>query len=88
MLKKAKNVASSDDHRAEQRQEHADTGGRATAQRDRIPPGPAPDPELKMQGIDSADMSYKWFSCTVATPGRHPPYANFILHCLCSDGGY
>ena len=32
------------DHRAEQRQEHANTGGRATAQRDRIPPGPAPDP--------------------------------------------
>ena len=61
------------DHRAEQRQNHADTGGAASAQRDRVPPGHAPDPELKMQGIESTDMSYKWFSCTVATPGRHMP---------------
>ena len=67
------------DHRAEQRQEHATSGGRTTAQSNRIPPGPAPDPELKMDGIDEVNMSYKWFSCTVATPGRHMPTSFYTL---------
>ena len=52
----ARNVEESkerSEHRAEQRQNHADTGGAVTAQRDRVPPGQAPDLELKMQGIES-----------------------------------
>ena len=67
------------DHRAEQRQEHATSGGRTTAQSNRIPPGPAPDPDLKMDGIDEVNMSYKWFSCTVATPGRHMPTSFYTV---------
>ena len=32
-----------------------------------------------MIGIDHADMSYKWFSCTVATPGRHMPTSFYTV---------
>ena len=78
MLKSAENVATTE--RSNQRQSHADNGGAARAQRDRVPPGHAPDPELKMQGIESTDMSfYKWFSCTVATPGRHMPTSFYTV---------
>ena len=67
------------EHRAEQRQQHAVGGGTFTAQRDRSTPGPAPDPELKMDGIDALSMSYKWFSCTVVTPGRHMPTSFYTV---------
>ena len=60
-------------HRAEQRQEHAVTGGAFRAQRASGPSASAPDPELEMDGIDAQSMTHKWFSCTVATPGRHMP---------------
>ena len=68
------------EHRAEQRQEqYANAGGTFTAQRDRGPPAAAPDPELKMDGIDAQSMTHKWFSCTVATPGRHMPTSFYTV---------
>ena len=66
-------------HRAEQRQEHANAGGSFTAQRDRGFPAAAPGPELKMDGIGAESMTHKWFSCTVATPGRHMPTSFYTV---------
>ena len=67
-------------HRAEQRQEHAASGIAFTAQRASGPARSAPDPELKMDGIDAQSMTHKWFSCTVATtPGQHTPTSFYMV---------
>ena len=66
------------EHRAQQRTEHANTGGPAVAARDR-PARAQPDEHLRMEGIDEALLSPKWCSCTIATPGQHMPTAFYTV---------
>ena len=72
------------DHRAEQREEHADIGGRATAQRNRIPPGPAPDPELN----PGAGTFYIWLLPILLPELRHIRFVVSLTHCFKGGTGW